>query len=48
VARRLNVGSGSAFAEHSLDGVSWDEVNQQKDNAHHQPDDRQHVSKAGH
>ena len=47
VARGLDVGTGSAFAEHGLDGVSGDEVDEQKDHADDQPDDRQHVGEAG-
>ncbi len=46
VARRLDIGTGGAFAEHGLDGVSGDEVDEQKDHADDQPDDRQHVGEA--
>ena len=43
VARGLDIGAGGAFAEHRLDGVSGDEVDEQKDDGDHQPDDGQHV-----
>ncbi len=35
-----------AFTEHLLDGVAWDEVNQEKDQAHYQPDDWERVEDA--
>ena len=47
VAGGGDVGGGSAFAQHLLDGVAGDEVNQQEDHRHDQPDDRQHVEQAG-
>ncbi len=47
VARRLNVSGGRAFAEHLLNGIAGNEVDQQKDGGHDQPDDRQGVEDAG-
>jgi hypothetical protein len=38
VTRGGDVGGWRAFAEHLLDGVSGDKVNQQEDEAHYQPD----------
>ena len=35
-----------AFAQHLLDGISGDEVDQQEDEADHQPDDREGVEDA--
>jgi hypothetical protein len=46
VAGRSDVGCRCAFPEHLLDGVSGDEVDEQKNYAHHQPDDRQSVEDA--
>ena len=39
VTRGGDVGGRSAFAEHLLDGVSGDEVDEQEDETHDQPDD---------
>jgi hypothetical protein len=38
VAGGLNIGGRCAFAEHLLDGVSGDHVDEQEDEAHYQPD----------
>ena len=46
VASGGDVGGRGAFAEHLRDGISGDEVNQQKDKAHYEPDDRQGVEDA--
>ena len=47
VASGGDVGGRSAFAQHLLDGIAGNEVNQQEDHRHHQPDDWQHVEQAG-
>ena len=39
----LNVSGCSAFAKHLLDGIARHEVNEQKDNRNHQPEDREGV-----
>jgi hypothetical protein len=41
-----DVGGRRAFAEHLLDGVSGDEVDEQEDEAYHQPDYWQGVEDA--
>ncbi len=46
VAGGCNVGGRRAFAEHLLDGVSGDEVDEQEDEAYHQPDDGERVEDA--
>ncbi len=46
VAGGGDVGRRRAFAEHLLDGISWNEVDEQKDDADHQPDYRQGVEDA--
>ena len=46
VAGGGDVGGGRAFAEHLRDGVSGDQVDQQEDEAHDQPDYRQGVEDA--
>ena len=38
VAHGLDVGGRRAFAQHLLDGISGDEVDQQEDETHDQPD----------
>ena len=46
VARGGDVGGRRAFAEHLRDGISGDEVDEQEDEAHDQPDDGQGVEDA--
>ncbi len=46
MARGGQVGGSGTLAEHLLDGVSGDEVDEQEDDAHHQPDDGQHPGHA--
>ena len=46
VAGGGNVSGRGTFAEHLLDGVSGDEVDEQKDEAHDQPDYGQGVEDA--
>ena len=46
VARGGDVGGRRAFAQHLLDGISGDEVDEQEDEADHQPDDWQGVEDA--
>ena len=46
VARGLDVGGRRAFAEHLLDGVSGDEMDQEEDEADYQPDYREGVEDA--
>ena len=46
VARGFDVGRRRAFAEHLLDGVSRHEMDEQEDEAYHQPDDWQGVEHA--
>jgi hypothetical protein len=46
VAQGRDIGGGGAFAEHLLDGISGDEMDEEKDKADHQPDDRQGVEDA--
>jgi hypothetical protein len=46
MARGCNVGGRRAFAEHLLDGVSGDEVNQQEDKTDYQPNDWECVEDA--
>jgi hypothetical protein len=41
-----DVGGWRAFAEHLRDGVAGDEVDEQEDEAHDQPDDREGVEDA--
>ena len=36
-----------AFAQHLLDRIAGDQMDQQKDDGNHQPDHRQHVEQAG-
>jgi hypothetical protein len=38
VSRGGDIGCGRAFAQHLLNGVSGDEVDQEKDETHYQPD----------
>ncbi len=47
VARGLDVGGGSAFAEHLQDRIAGDEVDQKEDQRDHQPDYRQRVQRRG-
>ena len=47
VARGLNVSGGRAFAQHLLNGIAGDEVDQQEDGGDDEPDDRQGVEDAG-
>jgi hypothetical protein len=46
VAGGCDVGWRGAFAEHLLDGVSGDEVNQQEDKTDYQPNDWECVEDA--
>jgi hypothetical protein len=46
VAGGLDVGGRRAFAEHLLDGISGDEVDQQEDEANYQPEDWEGVEDA--
>jgi hypothetical protein len=46
MARSGDVGRRRTFPEHLLDGISGDEVDEQEDEAHDQPDDRQGVGDA--
>ena len=46
VARGLDVGGRRAFAEHLRDGISGDQVDEQEDEANHQPDDWEGVEDA--
>lgn len=41
-----DIGGRGAFPEHLLDGVSGDEVDQEENQAHHQPDDWEGVEDA--
>ena len=41
-----DIGSRGAFAEHLRDGISGDQMDQQEDQAHDQPDDWQSVEDA--
>jgi hypothetical protein len=43
MARALDVCGGSAFAEHLLDGISGNKVDEEKDSRDNQPDDGQGV-----
>ena len=47
MTRGGNVGRRRAFTQHLLDGIAGDEMDQQEDDRHHQPDYRQHVQQAG-
>jgi hypothetical protein len=46
MASRLNIRGRSAFAEHLLDGISGDEVDEKEDEAYDQPDYWQGVEDA--
>src|SRR3954454_3166048 len=46
MARSLDVGAGSAFPEHGLDGVAGNQMDQQEHRRHHKPDDRQSVEQS--
>lgn len=46
MAGGLDVGGRRAFAEHLLDGISGDEVDQQEDEANYQPEDWEGVEDA--
>lgn len=46
MSRCGNVGGRGAFAEHLLDRISGDKVNEEEDEADHQPDHRQGVEDA--
>ena len=41
-----NVSRGGAFAEHLQNWITWNEVNEQKDQRHDQPDNRECKGKA--
>ena len=47
MTRGNHVGRRCTFTQHLLDRIAGDEVDQQKDDRHHQPDYRQHVQQAG-
>ena len=47
VAGGLHVGAGCAFTQHLLDGIAGNEMDQQKNDGHNQPDDGNHVKQAG-
>ena len=47
VAKRADVGGGGAFAEHHLDGIAGDKMDEQKDQRHHQPDNRKSEQRGG-
>ena len=46
VTRGGDVGGGCALAEHLLDGITGNEMNQKEDDADHQPDDWESVNDA--
>jgi len=46
MAQCSSVGGQCTFAEHLLDGVSGDEMDQEKDEAHDEPDHRQGIKDA--
>jgi hypothetical protein len=46
MTRGGDIGGWSAFAQHLLDGISGDEVDEQEDNADYQPDYREGVEDA--
>lgn len=46
VSRGRDVGRRSAFAEHLLNRISRDKMDEQEDEAHYQPDDRESVEHA--
>jgi hypothetical protein len=46
VAGGGDVGGRGAFTEHLLDGIAGDEVDQEEDQAHYQPDDWEGVEDA--
>jgi hypothetical protein len=41
-----DVAGGCSFAEHLLDGVSGNQVDEQKDDRYNQPDDRESIGEA--
>ncbi len=46
MARSLDVGCGRAFSQHLQNGIAGDEMDQQKDQRHYQPDHWQRVQHA--
>lgn len=46
VPSRLDIGSGSAFPEHLLDGIAGNQMDQHEHERDHKPDDRQGVENA--
>ena len=46
VPRGGDIGGGRAFSQHLCNGITRDQVNQEKDKADHQPDNREGVKHA--
>ena len=47
VAQLFDLTASGAFAKHLLNGIARDDMDQQKDHRHDQPDHRKHEQKAG-
>jgi len=46
MAGRVDVGRWSAFPEHGLNGIAGNQMDQEEDARHDQPDDRERVEQA--
>jgi Spy/CpxP family protein refolding chaperone len=46
MASRSKISGGRSLSKHLQDGIAWDEMNQQKDNRDHQPQDGQSVQES--
>jgi hypothetical protein len=44
---RLDIGAGSIFPQHLLNGISGNEMDQQENHRHNEPNDGNHVKQAG-